>query len=170
MYKRQGVTGQPFTFYMGASGGGVWKTVDAGITWENISDGYFKCSSIGAIAVAESDTNVIYVGTGEVNLRGDVQTGVGIYKSENAGKTWKHIGLEDSRHIGRIRVHPKNPDVVYVAVLGHAFGPNKERGVFRSKDGGATWEKVLYVSDKAGAVDLAMDCLLYTSPSPRDRS
>lgn len=152
-----GVTGQLFTFYVGASGGGVWKTSDAGQTWENISDGYFKCSSIGAIAVAESDPNVIYVGTGEVNLRGDVQTGVGVYKSEDAGKTWKYIGLEDSRHIGRIRIYPQNPDLVYVAVLGHAFGPNKERGVFRSKDGGATWEKVLYVSDKAGAVDLAMD-------------
>lgn len=152
-----GVRGELFTFYMGTSGGGVWKTTDAGGTWVNISDGYFKCSSIGSIAVADSDPNIIYVGTGETNLRGDVQTGVGVYKSEDAGKTWRHIGLEDSGQIGRIRIHPRNPDLVYVAVLGHAFGPNKERGVYRTKDGGGTWEKVLYVSDKAGAIDLAMD-------------
>ena len=152
-----GVPGELFTFYMGASGGGVWKTTDAGQTWINISDGYFKCSSIGTITVADSDPNVVYVGTGETNLRGDVQTGVGVYKSEDAGKTWRHIGLEDSGQIGRIRVHPKNPDLVYVAVLGHAFGPNEERGVYRSSDGGGIWEKVLYLSDKSGAVDLAMD-------------
>ena len=152
-----GVRGKLFTFYMGASGGGVWKTTDAGETWANISDGYFDCSSIGSIAVANSDPNVVYVGTGEPNLRGDVQTGVGVYKSEDAGKTWKHIGLEDTKHIGRIRIHPQEPDLVYVAALGHAFGPNEERGVYRSKDGGDTWEKVLYVSDRSGAVDLAMD-------------
>ena len=152
-----GVPGKPFLYYMGASGGGVWKTSDAGTTWENISDGYFNCSSIGAIAVADSDPNVIYVGTGETNLRGDVQTGLGVYKSEDAGKTWKHIGLEDTGQIGRIRIHPDNPNLVYVAALGHAFGPNRDRGVFRSKDGGVTWEKILYQSDKAGAVDLAMD-------------
>ena len=152
-----GVPSQLFTFYMGTSGGGVWKTTDAGTTWDNISDGYFEAGSIGAIAVAGSDPNILYAGTGESCLRGDVQTGVGVYKSRDAGKTWKHIGLESSGQIGRIRVHPKNPDLVYVAVLGHAFGPNEERGVFRSKDAGATWEKVLYVSDEAGAVDLAMD-------------
>ena len=152
-----GVRGNLFTFYMGTSGGGVWKTTDAGETWANISDGYFNCSSIGSIAVANSDPNVVYVGTGEPNLRGDVQTGIGVYKSEDAGKTWKHIGLEDTRHIGRIRIHPQEPDLVYVAALGHAFGPNEERGVYRSKDGGDTWEKVLYVSDQSGAVDLAMD-------------
>ncbi len=152
-----GVRGQPFTFYMGTSGGGVWKTTDAGTTWENISDGYFKAGSIGAVAVAESDPNVIYAGTGETNLRGNVQTGVGIYKSKDAGKTWEHIGLESSGQIGRIRIHPKNPDLAYVAVLGHAFGTNEDRGVYRTRDGGSTWEKILYVSDRAGAVDLAMD-------------
>ncbi|TDI39565.1 MAG: glycosyl hydrolase [Acidobacteria bacterium] len=152
-----GVPGQLFTFYMGTSGGGVWKTTDAGTTWDNISDGFFEAGSIGAIAVADSDPNILYAGTGESCLRGDVQTGVGVYKSRDAGKTWKHIGLESSGQIGRIRVHPKDPDLVYVAVLGHAFGPNEERGVFRSKDGGASWEKVLYVSDEAGAVDLSMD-------------
>ena len=152
-----GVRGRPFTFYMGTSGGGVWKTTDAGTTWENISDGYFGAGSIGSVAVAESDPNIIYVGTGEPNLRGDVQTGVGVYKSEDAGKTWKPIGLESSGQVGQIRIHPRNPELVYVAVLGHAFGPNEERGVYRSRDGGTTWERILYVSDKAGAVDLAMD-------------
>ena len=152
-----GVPEQPFTFYMGTSGGGVWKTTDAGTTWHNISDGFFEASSIGAVAVAPSDPNVVYVGTGESCLRGDVQTGVGVYKSMDGGKTWKHIGLRPSGNIGRIRIHPRNPELVYVAVLGHAFGPNEERGVYRSEDGGANWEKVLYVSDKAGAVDLAMD-------------
>jgi photosystem II stability/assembly factor-like uncharacterized protein len=152
-----GVPGNPFTYYMGTSGGGVWKTTDAGETWDNISDYFFKCSSIGAITVANSDPNIIYVGTGETNLRGDVQTGVGVYKSEDSGKTWRHIGLENSGQIGRIRIHPTNPDLVYVAALGHAFGPNQERGVYRSKDGGKNWEKVLFVSEKAGAVDLVMD-------------
>lgn len=154
------VTGVPndlFTFYMGTSGGGVWKTADAGETWINISDGFFKCGSIGAIAVSSSDPDIVYVGTGESNIRGDVQTGLGIYKSEDAGKTWKHCGLENAGQIGRIHIHPRNPDLVYTAVLGHAFGPNPERGVYRTKDGGKTWEKVLFVSDKAGAVDLAMD-------------
>ena len=151
-----GVPGELFTFYMGASGGGVWKTTDAGLTWNCISDGFFECGSIGAIAVAESDPNVVYVGTGETNLRGDVQTGVGVYKSVDAGATWKHVGLRETGQIGKIRVHPKNADLVYVAALGHAFGPNEERGVYRSKDGGETWEKVFYKSEKAGAVDLAM--------------
>lgn len=152
-----GIAGDLFTYYMGTSGGGVWKTTDAGITWRNISDGFFGCGSIGAIAVAPSDENVIYVGTGETNPRGDIQTGLGIYKSTNAGSTWKRLDLIDAGNIGRIRIHPKDANIVYVAVLGHLFGPNEDRGVYRSKDGGATWEKVLYVSDKAGAVDLAMD-------------
>jgi photosystem II stability/assembly factor-like uncharacterized protein len=142
---------------MGTSGGGVWKTADAGETWANISDGFFKCGSIGTIAVSASNPKIIYVGTGEANIRGDVQTGIGVYRSEDAGRTWKHCGLEKSGQIGRIRVHPRNPDLAYAAVLGHAFGPNPERGVYRTKDGGQTWEKVLFVSDKAGAVDLAMD-------------
>ena len=151
-----GVPGNPMLYYFGATGGGVWKTKDAGQTWKNISDGYFG-GSIGAIAVSEWDPNVIYVGTGEETLRGNVSSGNGMWKSVDAGKTWKHIGLEDSRHITRIRIDPKNPDLVYVAAVGHLYGPNKQRGVFRSKDGGKTWEKILYVNDEVGAVDLAMD-------------
>ena len=151
-----GVPGQPTTFYFGGTGGGVWRTGDGGNTWQNLSDGSFG-GSIGAIAVSEWDPNVIYVGGGEVTVRGNVSHGDGMWKSVDRGKTWKHIGLKDSRHIPRIRIHPKNPDLVYVAALGHLFGPNQERGVFRSKDGGATWEKILFVSDKAGAVDLTFD-------------
>jgi photosystem II stability/assembly factor-like uncharacterized protein len=152
-----GVPSQPMTFYMGATGGGVWKTEDGGMTWRNISDGYFKTGSIGAIAVAESDPNVIYVGTGEACPRGNVSHGDGVYKSTDGGRTWVNVGLRDTRHIARIRIHPQNPDLVYVAALGHVFGPNEERGIFRSKDGGKTWEKVLFVDDKTGAIDLAMD-------------
>lgn len=152
-----GVPSQPMTFYMGATGGGVWKTEDGGLTWRNISDGYFKTGSIGAIAVAESDPNVIYVGTGEACPRGNVSHGDGVYKSTDGGRTWVNVGLRDTRHIARIRIHPQNPDLVYVAALGHVFGPNEERGIFRSKDGGKTWEKVLFVDDKTGAIDLAMD-------------
>mgnify|MGYP001025383107 FL=1 len=152
-----GVPSQPMTFYMGATGGGVWKTEDGGLTWRNISDGYFKTGSIGAIAVAESDPNVIYVGTGEACPRGNVSHGDGVYKSTDGGKTWVNVGLRDTRHIARIRIHPQNPDLVYVAALGHVFGPNEERGVFRSRDGGKTWEKILYVDEKTGAIDLAMD-------------
>ncbi|MCP4416895.1 MAG: glycosyl hydrolase [Chloroflexi bacterium] len=147
----------PATFYFGACAGGVWKTEDGGIYWQNISDGYFKTAAIGALEVAPSDANVIYAGTGETAIRIDVSHGDGVYKSTNAGKSWQHMGLSDSRFIGKIRVHPQNPDLVYVAALGHAFGPNKERGVFRSKDGGKTWEHVLFRSEKAGAVDLSID-------------
>jgi photosystem II stability/assembly factor-like uncharacterized protein len=152
-----GVPSQPMTFYMGATGGGVWKTEDGGLTWRNVSDGYFKTGSIGAIAVAESDPNVIYVGTGEACPRGNVSHGDGVYKSTDGGRTWVNVGLRDTRHIARIRIHPQNPDLVYVAALGHVFGPNEERGIFRSRDGGKTWEKILYVDEKTGAIDLAMD-------------
>lgn len=152
-----GVAGQPLTFYFGATGGGVWRTDDGGLSWRNISDGYFKTGSIGAIAVADSDPNVIYVGTGESCPRGNVSHGDGVYKSTDGGRTWTNVGLRDTRHIARIRIHPQNPDLVYVAALGHIFGPNSERGVFRSKDGGKTWEKVLFVDDKTGAIDLSMD-------------
>lgn len=152
-----GVPDQPLVYYFGATGGGVWKTEDAGLTWEPISDEYFKTGSVGAIAVAESDPNIIYVGMGECSLRNDISHGDGIYKSEDGGKSWKHLGLDDSRHIGRIRIHPENPDLVYAAVLGHVYGENKERGIFRSKDGGQTWEKVLYIDEKTGAVDFAID-------------
>ncbi len=152
-----GVPNQPLVYYMGATGGGVWKTEDGGINWKPISDAYFKTGSVGAIEVAPSDPNVIYAGMGETCVRGNFSHGDGVYKSTDAGKTWKHTGLSDSRQIGKIRIHPQNPDLVYVAALGHIFGPNTERGVFRSKDGGKTWEKILYKNDKTGAVDIAMD-------------
>ncbi len=152
-----GVVGQPFVHYMGATGGGVWKTVDGGMTWEPVSDDYFTAGSIGAIAVAASDPNVVYVGTGESPIRGNTSPGDGLYRSVDAGKTWTHIGLEDAGQVGRIEVHPSDADLVYVAVLGHAFGPNETRGVFRSKDGGATWEKILYRDENTGAIDIALD-------------
>src|SRR6266851_4002204 len=144
-------------FYMGSTGGGVWKTTDGGVFWENISDGFFKRASVGTIAVAESDPNVIYVGMGEVSIRGNVAHGDGVYKSTDAGKTWTHLGLAETRHIAKVRVHPTNPDVVYVAALGHAHGPNQERGIFRSRDGGKNWDHVLFRSADAGASDLSMD-------------
>jgi photosystem II stability/assembly factor-like uncharacterized protein len=152
-----GVTSQPMIYYFGATGGGVWKTADGGANWEPISDDHFTTGSVGAIGVSESDPNVIYVGMGESPIRGNVSHGDGVYKSTDAGKTWKRIGLEQTRHIGRVRVHPKNPDLVYVAALGHIFGPHEQRGVFRSKDGGKTWEKILYRDNKAGAIDLILD-------------
>jgi photosystem II stability/assembly factor-like uncharacterized protein len=143
---------------LGATGGGVWKTTDGGINWEPISDGsVFGTGSVGAIGLSDSDPNTIYVGMGESPIRGNVSHGDGVYKSADAGKTWKRVGLEDTRQIGRVRVHPKNPDIVYVAALGHIFGSNDQRGVFRSKDGGKTWDKVLSRGNKAGAVDLIID-------------
>lgn len=151
-----GVPGQQHTFLMGTAGG-VWKTLNAGQTWENISDKFFESGSIGAIAVADSDANVIYVGTGQATIRGNVALGVGVYKSVDGGKIWTHSGLRDAGQIGRIRIDPKNPNLVYAAVLGNAFVPNEERGLFRSKDGGKTWEKVLYISAKTGVVDLDLD-------------
>ena len=154
------VAGDPsdqMVFYFGACAGGVWKTFDGGTYWENVSDGFFTSASIGAIAVAESDPNVLYAGTGEACIRGNVAHGDGVYKSTDGGKTWANVGLRDTRHIARIRIHPKDPDTVYVAALGHAYGPNDERGVFRSTDGGESWEWVLFKSEKAGAIDLSMD-------------
>jgi photosystem II stability/assembly factor-like uncharacterized protein len=148
-----GIPGNPYVYYFGAAAGGVWKTTDAGVNWTPIFD-HESNPSIGAIAIAPSDPNIIYVGTGEPCFRGDITYGNGMYKSVDAGKTWTHIGLEDSRHIAKILIDPQNPDVVYVAALGHAFGPNEQRGVFRSTDGGKTWQKVLYKDDKTGAVDL----------------
>ncbi len=153
-----GVPSQPNVYYYGATGGGVWKSSDGGINWESVSDGsVFGTGSVGAIAVADSDPNTIYVGMGESPIRGNVSHGDGVYKSTDAGKTWKRVGLEDTRQIPRIRVHPKNPDLVYVAALGHVWGPNDQRGIFRSKDGGKTWEKVLNRGNKAGAIDLILD-------------
>lgn len=151
-----GVPGKPNLFYQGATGGGVWRTKDGGQTWENISDGYFG-GSIGAVAVSEYDNNVIYVGGGEVTVRGNVSQGYGMWKSEDAGKTWKSIGLKNSRLIPRVRIHPKNPDLVYAAVLGDLFKSSDERGVYRSKDGGKTWERILFANADAGAVDLTFD-------------
>lgn len=151
-----GVIDSPNTFYFGAAGGGVWRTEDNGGNWENITDGFFG-GSIGAVAVSEWDPNVIYVGGGEKTVRGNVSHGYGIWKSLDKGKTWQSSGLEDSHRIPRIRIHPKNPDLVYAASMGHLSGANEQRGIFRSKDGGSTWEKVLYVNDEVGFVDLVMD-------------
>ncbi len=153
-----GVVGDPKTYYMGTTGGGLWKTDDMGISWRNVSDGYFKTGSVGAVAVAESDPNVVYVGMGEHAVRG-VMThhGDGVYKSTDAGKTWKHIGLELTQHISRVVVHPDNPDVVLVAAQGALYGASRQRGVFKTADGGATWKNVLFVDEKTGAAELSMD-------------
>ncbi len=151
-----GVASQPRTFYMGSTGGGVWKTTDAGVTWNNVSDGYFAVASMGAVDVASSDPNVVYAGTGSSKIRSNVSIGRGIYKSTDAGRTWRFIGLEKVGQISTIRIDPTNPDVVYVAALGNPFVPNVDRGVFKTTDGGATWKKVLYVSDSTGAADLEL--------------
>ena len=147
----------PGTFYFGACAGGVWKTEDGGTYWENVSDGYFKTASVGAIAVSDSDPSVVYAGMGEACIRLDVTHGDGVYRSNDGGHSWAHLGLEDTRHISRVRIHPTNPDIVFVAALGHAFGANEQRGIFRSKDGGKNWENVLFKSDNAGAGDLSID-------------
>ena len=151
-----GVPGDANTFYFGAVAGGVWKTTDGGDSWRPIAD-TAKIVSVGSLAVAPSDPNVLYVGTGEACIRGDISYGDGVYKSTDAGKTWAHIGLTDTRHIGKVIVDPRNPDIVFVAALGHAYGPNAERGVFRSADGGKTWQKVLFKDDKTGAIDISFD-------------
>ena len=152
-----GVPGKPVTLYFGATGGGVWKSTNYGRSYQNVSDKYFAVGSIGAIAVAPSDPNVIYVGTGSACIRSNVSTGRGVYKSTDGAKTWTFVGLRQAGQIGRVLVHPEDPNRVYVAALGHAFGPNPERGVYRSKDGGESWERVLFVSDSTGAVDLSMN-------------
>jgi len=154
------VAGHPtekMTFYFGACAGGIWKTSDGGAFWDNISDGFLNSASVGALTVSDADPNVIYAGMGESTIRLDVSYGDGVYKSTDGGKSWQHLGLEDTKQISEIRVHPKDPDLVYVAAFGHGFGPNPERGVYRSTDGGSTWELVLHKSDKAGVADLAMD-------------
>ena len=145
------------TFYFGACAGGVWKTEDGGTYWENVSDGYFNTASVGAIAVSDSEPSVVYAGMGEATIRLDVTHGDGVYRSNDGGHSWVHLGLEDTRHISEVRIHPTNPDIVYVAALGHAFGPNEQRGVFRSKDGGKNWENVLFKSEHAGAGDISID-------------
>ena len=151
-----GVVGQPDTFYFGSVGGGVWKSLNSGRTWNPVFDSN-NVASIGAIGVAPSNPNVVYVGTGEPDMRDSIAFGDGIYKSIDAGKSWKHIGLENTRQIGRIIVDPKNPNTVFVAALGHAYGQNPDRGVYRSLDGGATWQKVLFKNDDVGAIDLSFD-------------
>ena len=153
-----GVVGDPMTYYMGTTGGGLWKTEDAGQRWNNISDGYFEMGSVGAVAVSNFNTNIIYVGMGEHAPRGVMTSyGDGVYKSTDAGKTWKHLGLKETQHISRIVIHPTNPDVVYVAAQGQLYGPNKERGIYKSIDGGKTWKNTLFVNELTGAVELSMD-------------
>src|ERR1043166_94761 len=152
-----GEPGRPLGFYFGAVDGGVWKTTHGGEAWRNGTDRGSDIASVGAIAVAPSDPNVIYVGAGEADWREDLTHGEGMWRSTDGGATWRHLGLADTRHIAAVRVDPANPDVVYVAAMGHAFGPNATRGVFRSTDGGHSWSKVLYVDDSTGAIDLALD-------------
>ncbi|WP_281540939.1 VPS10 domain-containing protein [Maribacter aestuarii] len=152
-----GSPSRPNEYYFGATGGGLWKTVDGGTEWSPVTDGQITSSSVGAVAVAETNPDIVYIGMGEVQLRGSITQGDGVYKTEDGGKTWRHLGLKETQAVARIRIHPTNPDLVYVAALGHPYGDNEERGVFRSKDGGSSWEKVLYVSPKAGAVDLIID-------------
>ena len=147
---------EPYTFYHGASNG-LWKTEDAGVYWEPVGDEFFKSGNIGAMEFSESNPDIAYVGMGEPQMRNNVSWGDGVYKTTDNGKTWTHLGLEETHHISQVRVHPTNPDIVYVGAYGHAFGPNPDRGVFRTKDGGKTWEKVLFKSDKAGVIDLVMN-------------
>lgn len=152
-----GSPSQPFTFYFGGVGGGIFKTTDGGAAWEPVSDGQLKTGTVGAIAVSESDPSIIYAGMGEGCIRGNASHGDGVYKSSDGGRTWKNVGLVETRQIGRVRIHPRNPDIVWVAALGHMSGPNQERGVFKTTDGGKTWKRTLFKSAKAGAIDLAID-------------
>ena len=158
---------QPDVYYFGAVGGGVWKSTDGGQSWLCISDTAFHSSSVGAITVAPSDANIIYVGMGEAEMRGNISFGDGIYKSVDAGKSWKHIGLEKSYAIQNIIVHPQNPDIVYASCMGKVFGANKERGLYRSRDGGKSWEQILSKDDSTGCSDVKFDpsnpMILYAS-------
>ncbi len=149
-----GITSEPSTFYMGSTGGGVWKTTDYGINWKNVSDGFFETPSIGAIRVVQSNPEIVYVGTGSDGIRSNVITGKGVYKSENGGKNWKHIGLKETGQIGAVEIHPQHPDTVFVAAIGQAFQPNKERGIYRTTNGGESWEQVLFIADTVGVSDL----------------
>ena len=148
---------RPFEYYFGATGGGLFKTTDGGSSWLPVTDGQIGSASVGAVTIAESDPDIVYIGMGEVQLRANVLQGDGVYRSDDGGYTWHHLGLEDTHAIGRIRVHPTDPERAYVAALGHPFGPSADRGVFRTTDGGATWEKILFRDDRTGAVDLVMD-------------
>src|SRR5919197_1354942 len=151
-----GVPSQPFIFYMGVASGGVWKTTDAGQNWFPISDGKIPLGSIGAIEVSQSDPNIVYVGTGSDGVRSNVSIGRGVYKSTDAGQTWTFVGLRDVGQIGAVRVHPTNPDVVFLSATGNPFAPNAERGIFKTTDGGRTWRKILYVSDSTGGADVEL--------------
>ncbi|MGB5270034.1 MAG: glycosyl hydrolase, partial [Eudoraea sp.] len=152
-----GSPGRPNEYYFGATGGGLWKTTDGGNEWSAVTDGQVTSSSVGAVAVAETNPDIVYIGMGEVQLRGSITQGDGVYKTVDGGKTWRHLGLKETQAVARIRIHPTNPEIVYVAALGHPYGDNEERGVFRSTNGGNSWEKVLYAGPKAGAVDLIID-------------
>src|SRR5712672_1026028 len=152
-----GSDARPYEYYMGATGGGLWKTTDSGISWKAVTDGLLNHSSLGAVAVAASNPDVVYIGTGEADIRGNIIQGGGAYKSTDAGKTWTHIGLAETQVIAKIRVHPSNPDLVYVAAFGHHAAANPDRGVYRSKDGGKTWEKILFRDNKTGANELVID-------------
>src|SRR5688572_26331824 len=152
-----GVKGRPKEAYCGAVGGGLWKAVDAGENWTPVTDGQLGSSSVGAVAVSESTPDLVFIGMGESCIRGNIMSGDGVYKSTDAGKTWAHVGFRDARNISRIRIHPANPDIVYVAAFGHPGAPNEERGVFKTTDGGKNWRKVLFRDTKTGAVDLSID-------------
>src|SRR5437016_8217123 len=152
-----GVRTQPNVFYMGATGGGVWKTENFGITWFPVSDGQIATGSIGAIDVADSNPNVVYVGTGSEAIRSNVILGRGVYRSADAGRTWQFVGLREVGQIGQLKVHPKNPDIAYVAASGNPFGWGSDRGVYRTKDGGRTWQKVLFINDQTGVVSVAIN-------------
>ena len=157
-----GITDDDQVYYMGTTGGGLWKTEDAGISWQNISDGFFNTSSVGAVAVSESDNNIVLVGMGESPVRGVMtSSGDGVYKSVDGGDTWTHLGLEKTKHISQVRIHPSDPDIIYVSAQGSPYAGTEDRGIYRTYDGGKNWEKVLYVDANSGAVDLAMD---YNNP------
>ena len=155
-----GVAGHPtdaLVFYQGSAGGGVWKTEDGGATWRNVSDGFFRTGSVGAVEVSRSSPEVVYVGMGETCIRGNASHGDGVYRSDDGGATWRHLGLAETLQIARVRVHPRDPDIAWVAALGDAWGPSEARGVYRTRDGGSTWEKVLYRDENSGAIDLVLD-------------
>ncbi|NNM32605.1 MAG: glycosyl hydrolase, partial [Gemmatimonadetes bacterium] len=162
-----GSVDRPFEYYFGATGGGLWKTNDGGLTWNPVTDGKIGSASIGAVQVCEADPDVVYIGGGETQIRGNIQQGDGVYKSTDAGETWEHLGLEETQNIARIRIHPQNCDVAWAAAFGKHSAENPERGVYKTVDGGETWDLVLHKSPKAGATDLVMDAtnpdVLYAS-------